>query len=143
MVSDLAKAWARGDWNGDMDRIPQPISDSVKNAITTDHSRCQGRSCRHFNICPYFKERDSWMDADILVINHDLLMSDLRLGGGVIPPPLERIVLVIDEAHQLARVASDQFTVQCRIAQSLGSIKTIERVTNTLKGYCPQTIAYE
>ena len=77
------------------------------------------------------------MDADILVINHDLLMSDLRLGGGVILPPLERIVLVIDEAHQLARVASDQFTVQCRIAQSLGSIKTIERVTNTLKGLLP------
>ena len=49
------------------------------------------------------------MDADILVINHDLLMSDLKLGGGVILPPLERIVLVIDEAHQLARVASDQF----------------------------------
>ena len=23
MVSDLANAWARGDWNGDMDRIPQ------------------------------------------------------------------------------------------------------------------------
>ena len=137
VVSDLAKAWARGDWNGDMDRIPQPISDSVKNAITTDHSRCQGRSCRHFNLCPYFKERDSWMDADILVINHDLLMSDLRLGGGVILPPLDRIVLVIDEAHQLARVASDQFTVQCRIAQSLGSIKTIERVTNTLKGLLP------
>ena len=52
VVSDLAKAWARGDWNGDMDRIPQAISDPVKNAITTDHSRCQGRSCRHFNICP-------------------------------------------------------------------------------------------
>ena len=137
VVSDLSKAWAQGEWGGDMDRIPQAISDPVKNAITTDHRRCQGRSCRHFKVCPYFSERDSWMDADILVINHDLLMSDLKLGGGVILPPLERIVLVIDEAHQLARVASDQFTVQCRIAQSLGSIKTIERVTTTLKGLLP------
>ena len=137
VVSDLSKAWAQGEWGGDMDRIPQPISDSVGVAITTDHRRCQGRSCRCFKVCPYFSERDSWMDADILVINHDLLMSDLKLGGGVILPPLERIVLVIDEAHQLARIASDQFTAQCRIAQSLGSIKTIERVATTLKGLLP------
>ena len=137
VVSDLSKAWAQGEWGGDMDQIPQVISDSVKMAITTDHRRCQGRSCRHFKVCPYFNERDSWMDADILVINHDLLMSDLKLGGGVILPPLERIILVIDEAHQLARVASDQFTTQCRIAQSLGSIKTIERVTTSLRGLLP------
>ena len=132
VVSDLAKAWAEGRWIGDMDQIPQVISDSVKTAITTDHRRCQGRSCRHFKVCPYFNERDSWLDADLLVINHDLLMSDLKLGGGVILPSLERMILIVDEAHQLARVASDQFTEHCRIAQSLGAIKTTERVISTL-----------
>ena len=137
VVSDLAKAWAQGEWTGDMDQIPQVISDSVKTAITTDHRRCQGRSCRHFKACPYFNERDSWLDADLLVINHDLLMSDLKLGGGVILPPLERVILIVDEAHQLARVASDQFTAHCRIAQSLGAIKTIERVISTLQGILP------
>ena len=34
VVSDLSKAWAQGEWGGDMDRIPQAISDPVKNAIT-------------------------------------------------------------------------------------------------------------
>ena len=77
------------------------------------------------------------MDADLLVINHDLLMSDLKLGGGVILPPLERLILIVDEAHQLARVASDQFTAHCRIAQSLGAIKTIERIVSTLQGILP------
>ena len=137
VVSDLAKAWAQGEWAGDMDQIPQIISDSVKTAITTDHRRCQGRSCRHFKACPYFNERDSWLDADLLVINHDLLMSDLKLGGGVVLPPLERVILIVDEAHQLARVASDQFTAHCRIAQSLGAIKTIERVISSLQGILP------
>ncbi|MEK9606171.1 MAG: ATP-dependent DNA helicase DinG, partial [Gammaproteobacteria bacterium] len=137
VVSDLAKAWAQGEWTGDMDQIPQVISDSVKTAITTDHRRCQGRSCRHFKACPYFNERDSWLDADLLVINHDLLMSDLKLGGGVILPPLERVILIVDEAHQLARVASDQFTAHGRIAQSLGAIKTIERVISALQGILP------
>ena len=137
IVSDLAKAWANGQWAGDMDQVPQVISESVKTAITTDHRRCQGRSCRHFKVCPYFKERDSWLDADLLVINHDLLMSDLKLGGGVILPPLERMILIVDEAHQLSRVASDQFTAHCRIAQSLGAIKTIERVVSALQGILP------
>lgn len=134
IVSDLAKAWAKGQWTGDMDQVPQVISESVKTAITTDHRRCQGRSCRHFKACPYFMERDSWLDADLLVINHDLLMSDLKLGGGVILPPLERMILIVDEAHQLPRVASDQFTAHCRIAQSLGAIKTIQRVVSALQG---------
>ena len=137
VVTDLATAWARGSWTGDMDQISQPMNDSVRTAITTDHRRCQGRNCRQFKSCPYFNERDSWLEADVLVINHDLLMSDLKLGGGVILPPLERVILIIDEAHQLARVAADQFTAQIRISQSLGAIKTIDRVLNLLGGTLP------
>ena len=38
---------------------------------------------------------------------------------------------------QLARVASDQFTAHCRIAQSFGAIKTIERIISTLQGMLP------
>ncbi len=136
-VEHLSRAWIDGTWAGDMDQIPENIPDTVRQAVTTDHRRCQGRQCRSFSVCPYFNARETWLETDVLVINHDLLMSDLKLGGGVILPPLEEIVLVIDEAHQLASTAADQFTDQIRIAQCLGAIKTLERVVNAIQTQIP------
>ena len=139
LVEGLSRAWVDGSWRGDMDQIPEVITDAVRLAVTTDHRRCQGRQCQSFSVCPYFLARDSWLESDVLIVNHDLLMADLKLGGGVILPPLEKTILVIDEAHQLARVAADQFTSQIRIAQSLGAIKSLDRVLGTLAGVLPQS----
>jgi|TARA_B110000305_G_scaffold114061_1_gene128300 ATP-dependent DNA helicase DinG len=139
LVDGLSRAWIEGSWAGDMDQVPDQLTDTVRAALTTDHRRCQGRQCRSFQICPYFTARESWLDADLLVVNHDLLMSDLKLGGGVILPPLEKTILIIDEAHQLSRVAANQFTDHVRIAQSLGAIKTIERVLTTVRSVLPES----
>lgn len=133
MVLSLNDAWTAGQWLGDMDQIPHFLSNEVRIALTTDHQRCQGRSCRNFNICPYYRERELWEAADILIVNHDLLISDIKLGGGIILPPLGSIALVIDEAHQLPRIASDQFTKHIRIGQSLGAIKTVDRVCQVIQ----------
>lgn len=136
-VTGLGRAWTSGQWDGDMDAFPEPLTESVKSAVTTDHHRCQGRQCGSFSVCPYFRAREHWDGADILVINHDLLMSDLKLGGGVLLPPLERCILILDEAHQLARVSGEQFTDQMRIAQALGAIKSLDRVITTLTKVLP------
>lgn len=136
-VTGLGHAWTSGQWDGDMDAFPEPLTDSVKAAVTTDHHRCQGRQCGSFSVCPYFRAREQWDGSDILVINHDLLMSDLKLGGGVLLPALERCILILDEAHQLARVSGEQFTDQMRIAQALGAIKSVDRVITTLTKVLP------
>lgn len=138
-LEGLGKAWITGLWTGDMDQYPESLSDAVRMAVTTDHRRCQGRQCPSFSQCPYFLARDSWHHADVLIVNHDLLLSDLKLGGGVVLPPLEKTILVVDEAHQLARAASDQFTLQTRIAQSLGALKTIERMTHAMMSTLPSS----
>ena len=43
--------------------------------------------------------------ADVLIVNHALLMSDAHVGGGFLPP---HDALVIDEAHHLLPVATNQ-----------------------------------
>ena len=44
--------------------------------------------------------------ADIVVINHSLLLADLVMGGGLLP---EHDALIIDEAHHLESVATNNF----------------------------------
>ncbi len=44
--------------------------------------------------------------ADIVVINHSLLLADLVMGGGLLP---EHDALIIDEAHHLESVATSNF----------------------------------
>ena len=36
------------------------------------------------NQCSFFRARDELQSADIIVTNHDLVLSDLALGGGAI-----------------------------------------------------------
>jgi len=45
-------------------------------------------------------------NADIVVINHSLLLADLVMGGGLLP---EHDALIIDEAHHLESVATNNF----------------------------------
>ena len=44
--------------------------------------------------------------AHVIVVNHALLMTDLALGGGLIP---EYRTVIIDEAHHLEEAATNQF----------------------------------
>ncbi len=45
--------------------------------------------------------------ADVLVVNHALLLSDLTMGGGIILPPPDECIYVLDEAHHLPTIARD------------------------------------
>ncbi|MEE2884591.1 MAG: helicase C-terminal domain-containing protein [Chloroflexota bacterium] len=47
--------------------------------------------------------REKASESHIVIVNHALLMSDLKAGGGLIP---EHDILIIDEAHHLEREAT-------------------------------------
>ena len=52
--------------------------------------------------------RDVSREAQIIVVNHTLLLLDALMGGTLLP---ERDVIVIDEAHHLEEEATRAFTV--------------------------------
>ncbi|MBI4306715.1 MAG: hypothetical protein HY678_10395 [Chloroflexi bacterium] len=61
--------------------------------------------------------------ADLIIVNHSLLLSDLAMGGGLIPP---HAALVIDEAHHLEAVATRHlgFSIfQTQIESDLGALE--------------------
>lgn len=74
---------------------------------------CLGRRCPYLSRCPFFQARAEAAKAHILITNHHLFFSDLRVRESVGDDNDERAVLpaydcvVFDEAHNLEDVATE------------------------------------
>jgi ATP-dependent DNA helicase DinG len=51
-------------------------------------------------------------NVDVIVANHDLVLSDLMLGGGAILPPPKDCIYIFDEGHHLPDKARSHFTMR-------------------------------
>ncbi len=72
--------------------------------LIAEQSYCPGRSCKYYDDCFLMKARENARKADLVIINHSLLFSDLVSGHAVIG---EFDNLIIDEAHNIEKTASD------------------------------------
>lgn len=114
VMESMVEAMAGNSWDGDLDRWPGAIEDSIRRTVTTDAVQCSGRRCSFVQQCPFFKAREGLQEADVVVANHNLVLADLKFGGGVILPPPEDCIFIFDEGHQLAGKCLDQFTLLSR-----------------------------
>ncbi len=90
--------------------------------VTSNRDNCLGPDCSAFERCHVVQARREAQAADIIVVNHHLLMADLVLkeeGFGDLLPSADAVV--IDEAHQLPDVAAMflGFVVSTRQLQAL------------------------
>ena len=96
------------DWDGDLDLLPESLPSEVRARVAGDSDQCAWRACQHFHNCYIRRMRDHARDAQVIVVNHTLLLLDTAMGGWLLP---ERDVVVIDEAHHLEEEATRAFTV--------------------------------
>ncbi len=75
--------------------------------INATPDTCTGPRCPHFRECYFFRARREAEAAHLLVVNHALLIADLANQSNVLPPYEH---LIIDEAHNLEDVATDQLS---------------------------------
>ncbi len=111
----LIADWSRRTEDGSLSDLPMVPSSEVWQAVQSEHGNCQGRKCPYYNKCFYWRARRQLDTADIIVVNHALLFSDLVLksaGASVLP---EYTSVIIDEAHNVEHVAEDHFGI--RISQ--------------------------
>ncbi|MDR2441259.1 MAG: hypothetical protein LBE12_18000 [Planctomycetaceae bacterium] len=83
----------------------------IWNEICCETGNCLGKKCSFFTKCFYAQSRRRIANAQILVVNHALLFSDLavRMQGGSILPAYH--LLVFDEAHTIEQVAADHLGI--------------------------------
>jgi ATP-dependent DNA helicase DinG len=102
------RAWSHTTRKGDIAELPNiGEQDPVWPWVTSTRENCLGAECPQFEDCFVLAARREAQAADILVVNHYLLMADLVLkeeGFGDLLPGADAIV--IDEAHQLPDVAA-------------------------------------
>ena len=101
--------WASQSKEGLFSELDFAPSMQILNAVKSEHGNCRGRKCEHFNKCFYWKSRRRLQTADIIVVNHALLFSDLilrRENASILP---DYGFVIIDEAHNIENVAQEHF----------------------------------
>ena len=91
----------------------QPQS-QVWNKVASDRDDCLGRNCETYDTCFYFNARREMHNADLLIVNHHLLFSDLAIrkdseASMSVLPDYE--YLIIDEAHHLEATATNHASI--------------------------------
>ncbi len=104
-------AWAGRTRMGDLAEVEGLGEDSpLVPMVTSTTDNCLGSECPFFSECFVVQARQRAQSADLVVVNHHLLLADLALkqeGFGEILPGAQ--AFVVDEAHQLPDLASQFF----------------------------------
>jgi ATP-dependent DNA helicase DinG len=133
VMRKLTDTFDRNEWNGDMDAAPETPGDMLRALITTSAGGCTGRRCGHFMVCPFYAARRAVADADIIVANQDLVLSDLTLSsgeeswGGVFLPKPEETVYVFDEAHHMPGKTIDRGAADVPLGLAVRQISRLGR----------------
>lgn len=80
----------------------------VLSSLAASREHCNGEVCEYFRegICFLSRARRQAEAAHLILVNHALLLSDVKTDSSLIPP---YGYLVVDEAHHLESRATDQF----------------------------------
>lgn len=132
LYQSLHQAWQNKTWDGELDSWDDPIPYSSWLPLTSDQHQCSGKRCSWYNECVYFKARESIFKVDCVIANHDLVISDLNMGGGYILPPPDECIFIFDEGHHLPLKALNHFNFSFHIK---ASIKWLEQLTATLNNF--------
>jgi len=110
MLARIRK-WSRTTRTGDLSELPSlRDTDPAWSAVTSTRENCLGTECPQFSRCHVVAARREAQAADVVVVNHHLLLADLAMkdeGFGELLPGTEAVVL--DEAHQVPEIAAQFF----------------------------------
>ncbi len=103
--------WASTTKSGDLAELADlPEQSPLWPSITSTRDNCIGQECRQFSRCHVMEARRAAQAADVVIVNHHLLLADLALkdeGFGDLLPGADAIIL--DEAHQVPETAAQFF----------------------------------
>ncbi len=105
------RRWALTTRSGDLAEVGGLAdSDPVWGEVTSTRDNCLGVRCPELSRCHVALARRAAIEADVVIVNHHLLLADLALkedGFGDLLGAADAVIL--DEAHQIADLATQFF----------------------------------
>ncbi|NGQ94532.1 ATP-dependent DNA helicase DinG [Brevibacillus sp. SYP-B805] len=115
LVKAQMVTWLTQTLSGDVEELNLPPSGTLFwQQVRSDANSCLHRQCPWFSRCYYFRAREESKEADLVVANHSLLMTDLENDNRILP---SYQVAIIDEAHHLEEAATRHMGAQHSTAQ--------------------------
>lgn len=131
-IGAMVQSFEDSYWDGDFDSYEGTRPKSVF-PIAVSSDTCTRKKCQHYSDCAYYRARSKLQNCTILVVNHDLLLLDLKLVDEGLEPtlPLANYHLVVDEAHHLPekaiKVGSSEAQLS-RLAMALPKLAGAQRL---------------
>ena len=104
-------SWAATSRSGDLTELEDFADDhALRATVTSTVDNCLGARCEFFDQCFVLEARREAQAADVVIVNHHLLLADLAIkehGFGELLPGAD--VVIVDEAHQLPEIAQQFF----------------------------------
>lgn len=128
--------WMRATDDGSLSDLSHPPSDELWDEVRSDPDACLRARCPHFQDCFYQKSRRTAAAAELLVVNHHLLFTDLAVRRATqnytqaaVLPPYKRLIL--DEAHNVEDAATTHLGVE---VTRRGLYRTLSRLDRRGRG---------
>lgn len=136
--------WQQRDDSGDREHLNlNKLEMQFWQNVCCTADTCVNNRCKYFRECFFFRNRRQCENSRLIIVNHSLLLQDMRLDGGLLP---EHHKVVIDEAHHLESEAIRQFTdtvdmemIRKRIAGIIRSKGLLQRLEQQALG-CPDLV---
>jgi ATP-dependent DNA helicase DinG len=125
------KFWSQRTKDGSRSDLDFRVHPSVWEAVQSENGNCLGRQCPRYSQCFFYQARRRAYNADLLIVNHALFVTDLALraaGYGLLP---KYDLVILDEAHSFEAVAGEHLGLRI---SSLGVDFTLARLFNPRTG---------
>jgi ATP-dependent DNA helicase DinG len=136
---DAIAAWSARTSDGSLADFPGSPRQDVWDEVAAEGDLCTRLRCPHFEKCFVFKARRTAAQADVIVVNHHLLMADLAVrrasqnwNEAAVLPSYTR--LIIDEGHHLEDAASNHLAAT---ASRRGILRLLSRLERKGRGLLP------
>jgi DNA polymerase-3 subunit epsilon/ATP-dependent DNA helicase DinG len=140
----LAKVlvWLQSTHTGDRSEINLngPIEREIWLRFSAEDEGCTTENClKQGGICPFYQARQAAQAANLLIVNHALLLADVATGNRILP---DYDYVILDEAHHLEEAVTNALSFKItqalieRALRELGGVNSgvLGRLLTTLEG---------
>ncbi|MBA2681139.1 MAG: ATP-dependent DNA helicase [Ktedonobacteraceae bacterium] len=124
-----------GGFSGDFETLGFPVPADLRARINGDSDQCAWSKCDFYDRCFIRSMRDKAKNAQVIIVNHALLLLDAAADNAILPP---YDVLLLDEAHRVADEATSAFTIAIRPTQILSLLQL-----RSIKAHTPENLYNE